>query len=68
MRTALIIVGGLLLLGLCPLAGRWIGGSNATMVTAAQIFIPIWLVAAGVNMWVGVALGNLGLDPGALLT
>lgn len=56
MRTLVIILGGLLLLGLCLLAGRWLGGAGtAAMVTAAKIFIPIWLGAALVNMWVGVA-------------
>ena len=56
MRTAVIILGGFLLLGLCLLAGRWLGGSSgAALDTAARIFIPIWLAAAGLNMWVGVA-------------
>ena len=54
MRTAIIILGGFLLLGLCVLAGRWIGGTP-TMVTAVKVFIAIWLVAAGINMWIGVA-------------
>ena len=54
MRTALIILGGILLLGTCLAAGRMVGG-NATMVNAAKAFIVIWLLAAGVNMWVGVA-------------
>ncbi|OGA23775.1 MAG: hypothetical protein A3I02_06180 [Betaproteobacteria bacterium RIFCSPLOWO2_02_FULL_67_26] len=54
MRTALIILGGFLLLGACVLAGRWTGGTG-TMVNAAKLFIVIWLIAAGVNMWVGVA-------------
>ena len=56
MRTFVIILGGLLLLGLCLLAARWLGGTGTdTMVTAAKIFIPIWLGAALVNMWMGVA-------------
>ncbi len=56
MRTAIIILGGFLLLGICVLVGRWIGGDNTkAMVVAAQVFIPIWLAAAGINMWVGVA-------------
>ena len=25
------------------------------MVNAAKVFIALWLIAAGVNMWVGVA-------------
>jgi hypothetical protein len=56
MRTLVIILGGLLLLGLCLLAGRWLGGTGMdTMVTAAKIFISVWLGAALVNMWMGVA-------------
>jgi hypothetical protein len=56
MRTIIILLGGLLLLGLCLLAGRWIGSSAAAgMGTAVKVFIPIWLAAALVNMWVGVA-------------
>jgi hypothetical protein len=56
MRTVIIILGGFLLLGTCVLAGRWLGGDNTkVIVVAAQVFIPIWLAAAGINMWVGVA-------------
>ena len=55
MRTVIIILGGFALLGLCLLAGRFIGGSSAMMVLAAKIFIPIWLAAAALNMWMGVA-------------
>jgi hypothetical protein len=55
MRTVIIILGGFALLGLCLLAGRFIGGSSAMMVLAAKIFIPIWLAAAALNMWIGVA-------------
>jgi hypothetical protein len=54
MRTILIILGGLVLLGLFLFGGRWIGGAG-TMVTAAKVFIPIWLAAALYNMWVGVS-------------
>jgi hypothetical protein len=27
------------------------------MVIAAQVFIPVWLALAGVNMWIGVGKG-----------
>ena len=57
MRTALIILAGFLLLGACVLAGRMVGG-NPTMVNAAKVFIVTWLIAAGVNMWVGVAMAG----------
>lgn len=56
MRTTVIILGGLLLLGLALLVGRWIGNTGTgSMVTAAKVFLPIWLVVALVNMWIGVA-------------
>jgi len=55
MRTVLIIVGGLVLLGLCALAGKWLGGSAQAMVTAVKIFMPVWLLAALINMWIGVS-------------
>ena len=56
MRTIIIILGGCLLLGLCLLAGRWIGSSGAAGIgSAVKVFLPIWLVAALANMWVGVA-------------
>ena len=55
MRTVLIIVGGLLLLGVFVLAGRLLGsGTNQSMVTAIKIFVAVWFVAALVNMWIGV--------------
>jgi len=54
MRTLMIIAGGLLLAGLFVFAGRLTGG-NAAMITAAKIFIPLWLAAAGLNMWIGVS-------------
>lgn len=56
MRTMIIILGGLLLLGLALLVARWTGGTGAgPTVTGAKAFLPIWLVVALVNMWMGVA-------------
>jgi hypothetical protein len=56
MRTTIIILGGLILLGLSLLVARWIGGAGArTVATVAMIFIPIWLAAALFNMWMGVS-------------
>jgi hypothetical protein len=58
MRTAIIILGGLALLGVCALAGwRFLGGVHA--VTAAQILIPVWLAAALISMWIGVARAGI---------
>jgi hypothetical protein len=57
MHTIKVIAGGLLLLGACLLLGRWIGGPTPAigLARAAKVFVPLWLVAAGINMWVGVA-------------
>ena len=56
MRTLILVAGGLLLLGIALLAGRWLGGAgNAPLVNAARIFIAIWLAVALINMWIGVA-------------
>jgi len=55
MRTIVIIVGGLVILGLFALAGWRLGGGAQSMVIATKIFIPVWLVAAVINMWIGVS-------------
>ena len=54
MRTLLIIIAGLALLGIVLVAGAKMGGTG-TMVTAARLFIPFWLAVAMINMWIGVA-------------
>jgi hypothetical protein len=55
MRTAIIIVGGFVLLGVFALVGWWLGGGPQSTTTAAKIFIPIWLAVALINMWLGVS-------------
>ena len=54
MRTAIIIVGGLVLFGVFVLVARFVGGTQ-TMVTGAKIFIAVWLVGALINLWIGVS-------------
>ena len=54
MRTAVIIVGGLVLLGVALFVGKWFVGTQA-LVTIAKVFIAIWLAIALLNMWLGVA-------------
>ena len=53
MRTIIIIVSGFVLLAVCIGAARLFGGA-ATIGTAVKVFIPVWLVLAGINMWIGV--------------
>jgi hypothetical protein len=56
MRSLIIIVGGFILLAICLFAGRLFGRpANESMVIGAQVFIPLWFIAAAVNLWIGVA-------------
>jgi hypothetical protein len=52
-RTALIIVGGLILLGVCILLARHLGGAGSSRIVIS-LFIPLWLIVAAANMWFGV--------------
>lgn len=54
MHMAMVIGGGIVLLGLFLLFGRLWGGSALDLVVAAKLFIPAWAVVSLVNMWVGV--------------
>ena len=56
MHSVIIIGGGLMLLGaFLLLAWGIVGAANASLVLAAQVFIPVWLLAALVNLWAGVS-------------
>jgi hypothetical protein len=55
-HTLKVIAVGFALLGLFLIVGRLLTSSAplAGMATAARWFIPVWLVGAGINMWIGV--------------
>jgi len=55
MHTLMVLAGGFVLLGICLLTGKFAGGSSAAMAKAALVFLPLWLMGAGLNMWIGVA-------------
>ncbi|CAI1120536.1 hypothetical protein [Serratia entomophila] len=55
MHVLLVIGAGVILLGIFILFGWLWGASVAGMALAAKIFVPVWLLMAVVNMWVGVA-------------
>jgi hypothetical protein len=70
MHTLRIILGGFLLLGVCLLLGRWIGGAAAVVGVAIKCFLVLWLVATLINMWVGVSKAGYSIKdeaPVALL-
>ena len=56
-HTLKVIAAGVALLAVCLAIGRWVGGPtpSVSLVKAVKVFVPLWLVAAGFNMWVGVA-------------
>ena len=53
MHTAIVIGIGLALLAACLFLGRLVGGP-ASLSTAVLVFLPLWLVGAGVNMAIGI--------------
>ena len=55
MHTLMVLAGGFALLGVCLLVGKFAGGSSTELSKAALVFLPLWLIGAGINMWVGVA-------------
>jgi hypothetical protein len=57
MHTVKVIVGGFVLLALCLVAGRLFGGAGQStqLARSALVFIPLWFVGAGINMWAGVS-------------
>jgi hypothetical protein len=58
MHTVMVIGGGFVVLAIFLLVGRSLaGGSVAAAAKAALWFIPAWLVAAAVNLWLGLRHG-----------
>ena len=59
MRTLFIILAGVILLAIVAIAARQLGGGGEagakTMGVACLVFIPLWLAAALVNMYIGVS-------------
>jgi hypothetical protein len=57
MHTIKVIAIGLGLLGACLLVGRLIGAGPPALALAraALVFLPLWLIGAAINMWVGVS-------------
>jgi hypothetical protein len=51
----LMILAGALLLCVFSLLGKLWSGDFTGVALAARVFIPVWLVIATVNLWIGVA-------------
>ena len=55
MHMLMVIGGGVILMGVLLLFGKLWGGDAAGMALAARVFIPVWLLVAVANLWVGVS-------------
>jgi hypothetical protein len=53
MHTVIVIGIGFVLLGICGFAGHAMGGASGTS-RAAIVFPPLWLIGAGINLYLGV--------------
>jgi hypothetical protein len=55
-HTVKVIGIGIAVLLLCLFVGRMMGGAEqpSIMARSALVFIPLWLLGAGINMWIGV--------------
>jgi hypothetical protein len=56
-HTIKVIAVGFVLLAICLAAGRIIGGGAqpSLLARAALVFVALWFVGAGINMWLGVS-------------
>ncbi len=61
MHTIILIASGLAVLAFLVIGGRAIGGDKLA-VRCATWFLPLWLVAALVNLWVGVSMAGYPLS------
>ena len=57
LHTVKVIGIGIALLIVCLVIGRLVGGASpsTTLARAALVFIALWVVGAGTNMWIGVS-------------
>ena len=53
MHTVTLVAGGFALLALFTFAGRAFGGGHGVAL-AAILFLPVWLIGAAINLYVGV--------------
>ena len=53
MHTVIVVGIGFGLLGLCALVGRGVAGAGGG-ANASLVFLPLWLIGAAINMYLGV--------------
>jgi len=57
MHSLKVILVGFLLLAACLALGHALNRTSPTagMIIGVKLFLPLWLIGAGINMWLGVA-------------
>jgi hypothetical protein len=53
MHTVIVLAVGFAVLLSCAVAGRVFGGPPGA-ATGALVFLPLWFIGAGINMYIGV--------------
>jgi hypothetical protein len=53
MHTVIVLAIGFALLAACLIAGH-VFGASAGLGTGALVFLPLWLIGAGINLYLGV--------------
>jgi hypothetical protein len=53
MHTVIVIAIGFGLLGLCVFGGHLVGTPSG-LAAGALVFLPLWLIGAGINLYLGV--------------
>lgn len=61
MHVLLVILGGSVLLGVFLLFGYLWDSFPAGSAAGAKVFVPVWVVVAVANLWVGVTKAGYGL-------
>jgi TRAP-type C4-dicarboxylate transport system permease large subunit len=54
MHTVIVVAIGFALLGLCVFGGHVLGSASGT-AAGALAFLPLWLIGAAINMYLGVS-------------
>ena len=61
MHTIIVLAIGFCLLAVCALVGRLVAGPSG-IAAGAVAFLPLWLVGAGINMYIGVARAGYSMS------